>query len=99
MVQKIPSHSPWLAWSMAVARPVRCAESPQGTDGTTIECPLDTGGTGFPAVVPTAHHTTESTRRATVQRDARWIRPRHISSLFSKDLDMSLALRIFGVWW
>lgn len=34
------------------------------------------------AVVPTAHHTTESKRRATVQRDARWIRPRHISFSF-----------------
>lgn len=54
MDQIIPSHSPWLAWSIAVARPVRCAELPQAADGTSIESPPGTGGTGLPAVVTTA---------------------------------------------
>lgn len=30
----------------SAARPVRRAESPSGTDGASVECPQDTGGTG-----------------------------------------------------
>ena len=135
-----PVRPPVLSQSVTDARPVRCAESPPGTDGICHRVSTGHGGTGgilcarghadlkqeidknttvqkynctnvqtnkrtkvqkykstkvqkYKSTLPTP---TKSTRRATVQRDARWIRPRHHFPLFHGKIWKSRSLCVFS---
>lgn len=93
--RRLPSARPG---RRSAARPVRDAELPQAADGASVECPPDTGGTGDPPRSGRSdrppHH--QSTRRATVQRDARFTRPRHQFLLFHRKIWNCRSLCVYS---
>ncbi len=86
----------------SAARPVRGAELPLAADGASVECPPDTGGTGDPPRSGRADRPPHYRSQAPGDRPKGRSRDPAAATLphfLEKDLELSLALLIFAVWW